>query len=192
METLIQLDAFRSIEKDKTRLLWQANFKLNKVITETRQSKLFKIKTKHFDLPQFSRNALAQTFSQMELLNFSLSNPFLLVNTEDESTLVVRDFILNINKNIEILGYLVSIKNTKTSKGSRMNFGTFLDLEGEWIDTVHFPKIAAKYPFRGRGIYRLNGKVVDEFDFLSLEVFRMEKLLYVEDPRYSIKAMKGV
>jgi len=76
-------------------------------------------------------------------------------------------------------GYLVAIKNTGTSNGKRMNFGTFIDREGQFIDTVHFPPSAAKYPFRGRGVYRLVGKVVEEFDFYSLEVDRMEKINFV-------------
>ena len=65
-----------------------------------------------------------------------------------------------------------------------MHFGTFLDQEGQWLDTVHFPPIAKKYPFRGKGIYRIVGKVVEEFDFLSIEVLRQERLPYTPDPRF--------
>jgi DNA polymerase-3 subunit alpha len=71
---------------------------------------------------------------------------------------------------------LVTIKNTGTTKGDRMHFGTFLDIEGNWIDTVHFPPSASTWPFRGKGCYLLEGKVVEEFDFYSIEVERMEKL----------------
>jgi DNA polymerase-3 subunit alpha len=60
-----------------------------------------------------------------------------------------------------------------------MNFGTFIDREGRFIDTVHFPQSASKYPFRGRGVYKLKGKVVEEFDFHSIEVAEMEKLNYI-------------
>ena len=41
-----------------------------------------------------------------------------------------------------------------------MYFGTFLDRDGDFIDTVHFPPVAAKYPFRGKGIYKITGKVM--------------------------------
>ena len=81
----------------------------------------------------------------------------------------------------------MAIKNTGTSKGDRMNFGTFDDLEGHFIDTVHFPPSAAKYPFRGRGVYELHGKVVEEFDFQSIEVEAMFKLNFCDDPRYTDK-----
>jgi hypothetical protein len=57
-----------------------------------------------------------------------------------------------------------------------MYFGTFLDEAGHFLDTVHFPEVAKKYPFRGPGIYAIKGKVVEEFKYYSLEVIAMEKL----------------
>jgi len=66
-----------------------------------------------------------------------------------------------------------------------MYFGTFLDREGDFIDTVHFPPVATKFPFRGNGIYSITGKVLEEFDCITIEVSTMYKLAVVEDPRYS-------
>jgi len=71
-----------------------------------------------------------------------------------------------------------------------MNFGTFIDFEGQFIDTVHFPPVAAKYPFRGRGVYAITGKVVSEFGFLSIEVSKMIKQNYIPDPRYTEEVQK--
>jgi hypothetical protein len=51
-----------------------------------------------------------------------------------------------------------------------MHFGTLIDLDGEWIDTVHFPKTAAQYPFRGPGCYLLRGMVTNDFGHISLTV----------------------
>ncbi len=67
-----------------------------------------------------------------------------------------------------------------------MQFGTFLDYEGEWIDTVHFPPVAKQYPFRGKGIYKLMGRVVEEFGFYTLEISGMERMAYVEDVRFAV------
>ena len=39
--------------------------------------------------------------------------------------------------------------------------------------------------FRGRGIYRFYGKVVSEFGFLSIEVIKMQKQDFIQDPRYA-------
>jgi DNA polymerase-3 subunit alpha len=90
---------------------------------------------------------------------------------------------------INIQGYLVTIKKTVTSKNQLMFFGTFIDVMGNFIDTVHFPPAAAKYPFRGRGIYTITGKVMEEFDCISVEVHKMERLAIIEDPRYSEKLL---
>ena len=72
-------------------------------------------------------------------------------------------------------GYLVTVKATKTIKGSRMNFATFIDQDGEFLDSVHFPNIAAQFPFRGKGIYRVQGRVVEEFGFYSIEASALYK-----------------
>ena len=86
-------------------------------------------------------------------------------------------------KRIEMYGYLVTIKPVRTVRGDRMNFGCFIDHEGHFLDTIHFPPSLAHSPFRGMGVYRLSGKVVDEFGFLSLEVTEMHKLPLKPDPR---------
>ncbi|MDB4163396.1 hypothetical protein N9602_05955, partial [Saprospiraceae bacterium] len=83
--------------------------------------------------------------------------------------------------------YLISIKNTSTTNQKRMQFGSFLDYEGEWIDTVHFPPVVDRNPFRGKGIYLLTGKVVEEFGFYTIEMIKMERLAYVEDSRFSMQ-----
>jgi DNA polymerase-3 subunit alpha len=77
---------------------------------------------------------------------------------------------------VSSVGYLISIKRTFTSKGDKMYFGTFIDLDGEWIDTVHFPPSAKAYPFSGNGCYLLKGKVVEEFNFRYIEVKWMKRL----------------
>ena len=66
-----------------------------------------------------------------------------------------------------------------------MLFGTFLDHDGDFIDTVHFPPVAAKFPFRGKGIYNITGRVLVEFDCVNIEVISMYKQAVIEDPRYS-------
>ena len=86
------------------------------------------------------------------------------------------------------MGYLVTIKNTRTSNGKVMQFGTFLDYDGDFIDTVHFPPVAVQYPFRGKGIYTITGKINIEFDCVTIEVSKMERNAIIEDPRYSVKS----
>jgi DNA polymerase-3 subunit alpha len=53
------------------------------------------------------------------------------------------------------------------------------------FDTVHFPPVVQKYPFRGGGLYELEGVVSEEFDYCCLDVQFMRKLAVLEDPRYA-------
>jgi len=88
-------------------------------------------------------------------------------------------------KTIQVYGYLVALKNSKSSKGQLISFAMFLDQEGEVVDTVHFHPSLALYPFSGSGIYFLEGKVVEEFGFCCIEVCVMKKQAFIEDPRFS-------
>jgi hypothetical protein len=66
-------------------------------------------------------------------------------------------------------------------------------MEGNWLDTVHFPEIAKRYPFRGKGIYKIYGRVIIEYNCVTIEAEFMEKCGIIEDPRYSdIRAGEGI
>ena len=108
-----------------------------------------------------------------------------MLKTPPDNQLLHADLPKLLGQKITIYGYLVTRKETKTIKGDRMNFGTFLDQKGEFIDTVHFPQIAAQFPFRGRGIYKIIGRVVEEFGFYSIEVDEQYKEEIIADPRYA-------
>ncbi len=184
LDLLIRIDAFRSLGKDKRSLLWEAYYKENTIPKNELQQSFFRISMHDFILPRFSITDLENAFDQLELIGFSLYDPFILLENEPDSSLITADLKYHLEKVITIYGYLVTLKNTRTSKGDRMFFGTFLDQEGQWLDTVHFPPIAKKYPFHGRGVYKLTGKVVTEFDFITLEVIAMQRIAYVPDPRF--------
>ncbi|MGR3810814.1 DNA polymerase III subunit alpha [Jiulongibacter sp. NS-SX5] len=184
VEILLRIGSFNFSGVNKRELLWKALYKLNREPARSIQNPLFKVKTKSFELPKMVSSEMEDTFDQIELLGFPLCDPFALLETPPENELLAADMVNFVNKNITIYGYMVTVKNTKTAKGTIMKFGTFLDRAGHWIDTVHFPPVAAKFPFRGKGVYRLTGKVVAEFDFLSLEVTDMNRLDYLPDARY--------
>ena len=185
LSVLIRVGAFGFTRKNKKELLWRAYFLLSNKKSAPRVPQLFAIAPKNYTLPELNIQKFEDAFDEMELIGFSLTSPFNTLRNFPNSKLCTRDFPKHLNKNVTILGYLVTVKTTRTAKGDAMQFGTFLDMEGQFIDTVHFPPVAAKYPFRGKGIYTLYGKVVEEFEFYSLEVTRMQKEMYIEDPRYS-------
>ena len=57
-----------------------------------------------------------------------------------------------------------------------MAFGCWIGQDGHFFDTVHFPNTLKPFPFRGKGLYKIEGKVAKEFGFPSLEVLKMSYL----------------
>jgi len=94
-----------------------------------------------------------------------------------------------IGRQVTVEAYLVTVKKTRTTRGDTMFFGNFLDRDGHFVDTVHFPPVANKYRFQGKGIYTLTGKVVEEFDCITIEISKMERLAIIQDPRYAMQSM---
>jgi len=186
LDILIRINAFRFTRMDKRTLLWKGHFKSRQQPPSNYQRPLFTADSKNFELPRFNVTRLENAFDEIELLGFPMSDPFELLETPLPNTILAKNMRGHLNRNITLYGYLVTVKPTRTKKGTRMYFGTFLDQAGEWIDTVHFPPVAAKYQFRGRGIYKLQGVVKEEFDFLTLEINAMYRLPYMEDPRFAM------
>lgn len=173
---LIRIDAFRFTGKNKRELMWMAHLKLNKQMPSFSQTKLFHSPKKNYQLPELQVTDIENAYEQRELLGFSLHNPFQLVESDGAISMLSNDLKQNIGKVIQISGYLVSVKRTRTSNGMTMYFGTFIDSQGFFFDTVHFPQVAITYRFQGSGVYKIKGKVSEEFDFCSVEVVEMHKL----------------
>ncbi|MCR8668779.1 PHP domain-containing protein [Aestuariibaculum sp. M13] len=186
---LIKINAFRFTGKNKRELLWEAHMKVSKTVVNDHEITLFKPNRKAFVIPELPQTPLEDAFDEIELLGFSLCSPFHLLREPLTDPMCAFDLINNIGRVITIQGYLVTVKRTKTSNGKMMYFGTFLDVAGDFLDTVHFPPVALKYPFRGKGIYNITGKVIEEFDCITVEVSKMERLPIIEDPRYSNKPL---
>jgi len=182
---LIRIGAFRFTGKSKHDLLWHAHFFLAKTDKKIKQPELFYVRPKKFNLPEFKYSLLEDAYDQLELLGFPLCDPFELIPEVSRKYIPNGSMKMYLNKSIDMLGYLVTVKHSSTSNRKRMYFGTFLDQAGHFIDTVHFPPVAARYPFRGRGIYHIRGKVVEEFGFYSIEVSGIWKINYLEDPRFA-------
>ena len=190
---LIRCGGFRFTGKDAKQLQWEAHFLLGHVRKGHEEATLFTPDISRFTLPEFEHNELEMAFDQIELFGFPLVSPFRLLTVESARQLenAVRSEALSdcIGKTVDVIGYLVTVKETQTARRERMAFGCFVDVEGQWIDTVHFPPSLKQYGFRGRGIYRIRGPVREEFNCLHVEALFMEKLAYISDPRYSEDGM---
>ena len=181
---LIRIDAFRFTRTNKHELLWKAHLFLGKT-SKIDHPKLFRPEHQDFEIPSLHTTDLEMAFTELELLGFALCSPFELLVEPPVNTNGSKDLEDYLGRYIDIYGYLVTVKNTKTHTRKAMQFATMLDQQGLVFDTVLFPPVAAKYRFRGRGVYRFYGKVVSEFGFLSIEVVKMRKEDYIQDPRYA-------
>ena len=173
---LIRAGAFRFTGAKKKKLLWDAHYLLGHAKKNKPAPTLFNPDVKDFKLPELWKHDLEDAFDEIELLGYPLISPFDILGQELPSTLNARELKNHVNKNVRIVGYLIHRKPTRTSRGQLMYFGTWIDREGYWIDTVHFPPSLKNSPFRGPGCYSIQGKVVGEFGFISIEVSSMERL----------------
>src|SRR5690554_1796625 len=181
---LIRLGAFRFTGKTKSNLLWEAHFLLSKPAKKTASFALFNTPSKDFSLPQLKQEYLEDAWDEIELLGYPVSiSLFEMLQTNFRGEFLSRDLNHHTGKKVRMVGRLVTIKYVRTVKKEIMHFGTFIDVSGNFFDTIHFPPSLKNYPFRGDGIYLLLGKVVEEFGFPSLEVEKMTKLPYRPNPK---------
>ncbi len=173
---IIRAGGFRFTGRDKKQLLWDAHFLLGHNKKTKPSANLFDVEVKSFNLPVLWYHELEEAFDQMELFGFPLSDPFRLLKDELPSMLLASDLKNKIGEEVEIVGYLVHRKHTSTKQGASMNFGVFLDLEGRWIDSVHFPEIARRFPFKGPGCYLIKGVITEEFGFIAIETKELHRL----------------
>ena len=179
---LIRIGAFRFTGIGKKELLWDAHFLLGHNKKTKPEKTLFQANVKEFQLPALWKHRLEDAFDEMELLGLSILSPFELLKDELPSSLKACHLPQLIGQLVRIVGYLIHRKPTRTSNGKTMYFGTWIDLDGHWLDTVHFPPAAKTYPFRGPGCYCIEGIVVEEYGFLSVEVTQMERM-----PNFSLE-----
>lgn len=182
---LIRIGAFRFTGMDKCALLWEKSAVYDQAHAHVGHPCLFEEESVKYDLPRLEAGLFEQAFDEIELLGFPLCSPFdLLVERPGVPITLADDMVGLAGQRVRMLGYFVTYKPVRTVKGDMMAFGTWLDERGRYFDTVHFPDTFRKFPFRGKGCYLLEGKIVLDFGFPGLELMDMEKLAYVKDERY--------
>jgi DNA polymerase-3 subunit alpha len=136
-----------------------------------------------FELPRLKHDPIEDAYDEIELLGYTLNSPFDLVVDDFQSSILACNLPKAIGQKVLIYGYLVTVKPVRTKTGSRMAFGYFVDYAGEFFDSTHFSMSLENFPFRGMGVYRIVGKVIEEFGHPSIEVFQMQKMCIKSDPR---------
>ena len=181
---LIRIGALRFTGKSKKKLLWEANMVFSKAPVRKQKSALFTLEQKDWALPDLPDDPVEDAYDQIELLGFSLCPPFELLSEKPlPSELNAVEMEQRPGQRITISGYLISRKQVRTSRGKMMGFVDFVDAEGNYFDVTMFPETYMKYPIMGVGVYRMTGKVSDDFGVPTLEVQSIRRLGYLEDPR---------
>ena len=171
LNLLVRIGAFRFTGRNKKELQWEANFLQKKNARHVPASaSLFHEPPVEFKLPQLEQTPIEDAYDEIEMLGFPVCNVWDLVDIDLADYAPASALPENKGKEIRTIGYFITDKQVMTIKSERMFFGTFLDKEGNWLDTVHFPSSFKWSPFQGGGFYELYGKVVEEFGVFSLEV----------------------
>jgi DNA-directed DNA polymerase III PolC len=181
---LIRIGAFRFTGKSKPELLWEVHMLLGGKEKRETGPPLFSIELPRYQMPQFSQQLIEDAYDETELLGFPVNFTFFdMLKTFFRGELKAKDLEKNVGRMVRMAGQLVTIKYVRTVNNEMMYFATFLDADGEFFDTVHFPSVLKSWPFRGNGVYLILGKIVSEFGQPSIEVEKMAPLALKPDPR---------
>ncbi|HTR31580.1 MAG TPA: DNA polymerase III subunit alpha [Puia sp.] len=180
LELLIRVGAFRFTGKSKKQLLWEGDYLQKKMRNHSARygavcEPLFREAPPNLTLPLLPDHPLDNSFDDIELLGFPVDDPFILIDDDPSRYVAAKDIGNHLGQVITVLGYHITHKPVRTVKDEMMSFGTFLDAAKDWMDTVHFPAIHARYPPRA-GFYRITGTVLEEFGVHSIEVTHVEKV----------------
>ncbi len=181
LNILIRIGALRFTGKSKKTLLWEANFLQKKAtIDAPGVQSIFEKQPLSFgfELPILKDDPTDDLYDQMEIMNFTITNPFEMVDEDPALYVPSKDMHKYSGKTISMLAYFIARKHVTTKNDDQMFFGTFVDSNLDWIDTVHFPDSAKRHPLHSSGFYKVKGRVAEDFGVYSLEVSYMEKIGY--------------
>ena len=180
---LIRVGALRFTQRSKKELLWAARRLLGNKIKPDNNIKLFSVQAANHSLPVLVNTRLENAYHELELLGYPVSmSMFDLLLTPFRGEIYAGDLLNHVGQQVKMVGQYVCEKPVHTKKNQRMWFGSFLDVDGNFFNTVHFPSNTPNYPFRGAGCYLILGKVVQQFGVPSLEVLKFAKLPIMGNP----------
>jgi DNA-directed DNA polymerase III PolC len=186
LNILIKCGAFDFTGKSRPELMWEKLFVKNQSASELllKQKKLFSSSPNQLKLPVLQQSELEKAYDEIELLDFPVSlSLFDMLQTKFRGEVFFKNMIKFSGKEVRMLGQFITLKYVRTSDLKIMNFITWIDYEGNFFDSVHFPDSLKEYPFKGNGIYLLLGIVDVEFGYPILRVKKMAKLPLKPDPR---------
>jgi DNA polymerase-3 subunit alpha len=135
-------------------------------------------------LPKLESSVLEDIYDEIELIGFPVTaSMFDLAKSSYRGDVLARDLCAQEGRTVRMVGDFIAEKTTRTKNGTYMKFGTFLDVEDTFFDTVHFPPSLKAYPLRGNGLYLIEGRVMVDFGCPSIEVQKCGRMPMMADPR---------
>lgn len=176
LRILIKIQAFRFTGESSKALLWEAHLHFGEQKKLQPVPELFATEPDNAPLPELEYGEHEEAINEIQILGFPLTSPFSLLKKTFKGTTYAHEFKDNVGNVVYIVGYTVNTRPVRTAHGQRMYFGCFIDSKGQLFDTVHFPLVYDKYPFKGKGCYLLKGTIQENFDVPALNVSHMELL----------------
>jgi DNA polymerase-3 subunit alpha len=193
---LIKSGACSIFGYSKKNLYWKAYHILGKENKKAESSlRLFKEQATQFFLPKLATSFIEDLYDELALYGFPITKDFYsLIKTSFRGDLLSKDLLPYTGKTVRLMGNFVNERVVYTKHGYRMAFGTFIDCEGGFFDTVHFPEVYSKYRFEGMGVYLIKGTIAEEFGFPMLHVEQMGKVKIIneEDVRMNLPDIKPI
>ncbi|HWV73002.1 MAG TPA: DNA polymerase III subunit alpha [Pseudosphingobacterium sp.] len=181
---LIRCGAMRFTGMGKKELLWEAHLLLSDKRKQSAHVPLFENMMSKPILPQLETHFLEDLYDEIQLLGFCVSGRvFDIARSDYRGDVSAKELRQREGQIVRIVGELVTTKNVPTKNGTTMKFGTFLDVNGDFFDTVHFAPSLRQYPLYSAGLYLIEGKVVLDFGCPGIEVYKCGRMPMKPDPR---------
>src|SRR5690606_22484251 len=147
---LIRCGAFRFTGMNKKELLWEAHYLLSGKRSEPLNRIFPQLETSKPVLPKLETSLVEDLYDELELIGFTVSAPmFELTKSPYRGNAMASDLHALEGKTVRMVGDFVTDKTVRTKYGDYMKFGTFLDVNSDFFDSVHFSKSLKAYPLRG-------------------------------------------
>src|SRR5690606_35224715 len=136
---LIRCGALRFTKMNKKELLWEAHYLLAGKKVDLLNGIFPQLETSKPVLPKLETSLVEDLYDELELIGFTVSAPmFELAKSAYRGNAMAADLPELEGKTVRMVGDFVTDKTVRTKYGDYMKFGTFLDVNGDFFDTVHF------------------------------------------------------
>jgi DNA-directed DNA polymerase III PolC len=185
---LIKAGCFNFTGKVKTTLIWEAHWVSKQIENKALPTQIFDTQINFPKLPDFEYELIEHLYDELELLSLTVSGTmFDFLRSNFRGDVMACQLHLHVGEVVRMVGEFVNYKPVRTKRNEIMMFLTFLDVELNFFDTVHFPNSLKDYKFQGAGVYLVEGVVTEEFGCYSLTVRRFAKIPIKSNPKVPSK-----